>query len=101
MNPLGIRAQVESGIIDGLCAAKYGNMVFEKGVPVTNNFDTYRKLRMAEAPEEINVHILDFGDDTPRGTGETSLPPFIPALTNAIYRASGKRIRRLPISENL
>ncbi|WP_020400775.1 xanthine dehydrogenase family protein molybdopterin-binding subunit [Kordiimonas gwangyangensis] len=101
VNPLGIRAQVESGIIDGLCAAKYGNMVFEKGVPVTNNFDTYRKLRMAEAPEEINIHILDHGDDTPRGTGETSLPPFIPALTNAIYRASGKRIRRLPIVESL
>jgi isoquinoline 1-oxidoreductase beta subunit len=101
VNPLGIRAQVESGIIDGLCAAKYGNMVFEKGVPVTNNFDTYRKLRMAEAPEEINIHILDHGDDAPRGTGETSLPPFIPALTSAIYRASGKRIRRLPISESL
>ncbi|WP_262689559.1 xanthine dehydrogenase family protein molybdopterin-binding subunit [Kordiimonas aestuarii] len=101
VNPLGIRAQVESGIIDGLCAAKYGNVVFEKGVPATNNFDTYRKLRMAEAPLDIDVHILDFGDDTPRGTGETSLPPFIPALTNALYVASGKRVRRLPISEAL
>ncbi|WP_417450706.1 molybdopterin cofactor-binding domain-containing protein [Kordiimonas sp.] len=101
VNPLGIKAQVESGIIDGLCAAKYGNMVFESGVPVTNNFDAYRKLRMDEAPMDIDVHILDFGDDTPRGTGETSLPPFIPALTNAIYNACGKRIRRLPIAESL
>lgn len=101
VNPLGVRAQVESGIVDGLCAAKYGNMVFERGVPVTNNFDTYRKLRMDEAPLEIDVHILDFGDTSPRGTGETSLPPFIPALTNAIFAASGKRIRKLPIMEAL
>jgi isoquinoline 1-oxidoreductase beta subunit len=101
LNPLGIRAQVESGIIDGLCTAKYGNVVLKDGVPVRNNFDSYRKLRLAEAPNEIDIHILDFGDATPRGTGETSLPPFIPALTNAIFSASGKRIRALPIADNL
>lgn len=101
VNPLGIRAQMESGIIDGLCTAKYGNMIFEHGVPTTNNFDTYHKMRMDEAPKVIDIHIMDFGDDVPRGTGETSLPPFIPALTNAIFAASGKRVRTLPISENL
>lgn len=101
INPLGIKAQVESGIMDGLCAAKYGNLVFEAGVPITNNFDTYRKMRMNEAPPEVNIHIMDFGDTEPTGTGEVSLPPLIPALTNAIYAASGKRIRTLPISENL
>ncbi|WP_262695825.1 xanthine dehydrogenase family protein molybdopterin-binding subunit [Kordiimonas aquimaris] len=101
VNPLGIRAQVESGIMDGLCAAKYGKLVFEAGVPITNNFDTYQKMRIDEAPPIVNIHIMDFGDTEPRGTGEVSLPPIIPALTNAIFAASGKRIRSLPISENL
>ena len=101
VNPLGIRAQVESGIIDGLCAAKYGRWVLDRGRVVTNNFDTYPKMRIDEAPAEINIHILDFGDEEPRGTGEVALPPIIPALTNAIFAASGKRVRKLPISENL
>ncbi|TNE67749.1 MAG: xanthine dehydrogenase family protein molybdopterin-binding subunit [Alphaproteobacteria bacterium] len=101
VNPNGVRAQIESGIIDGLDAAKYGKMVFRAGVPTTNNFDSYRKLRIDEAPAEVNIHIMDFGDEDPRGTGEISLPPFIPALTNAIFAASGKRVHTLPISENL
>lgn len=101
VNPLGVRAQVESGIMDGLCTAKYGNLIFENGVPVTNNFDSYRKMRIDEAPSVVDVHIMDFGDTDPRGTGEVSLPPLIPALTNAIFAASGKRVRTLPISENL
>ncbi len=101
VNPLGVRAQVESGIMDGLCAAKYGKWILDKGLVTTNNFDTYQKMRINEAPSEINVHLLDFGDEEPRGTGEVSLPPVIPALTNAIFAASGKRIRELPISENL
>ncbi len=101
VNPLGVRAQVESGIMDGLCTAKYGNFIFKNGVPVTNNFDSYRKMRIDEAPAIVDIHIMDFGDTDPRGTGEVSLPPLIPALTNAIFAASGKRIRTLPISDNL
>ncbi len=101
VNPLGVRAQVESGIMDGLCAAKYGKWVLEKGLVTTNNFDTYQKMRINEAPADVDIHILDFGETEPRGTGEVSLPPVIPALTNAIFAASGKRIRNLPISENL
>lgn len=101
VNPLGVRAQVESGIMDGLCAAKYGKWVLEKGLVTTNNFDSYQKMRIDEAPANVDVHILDFGDAEPRGTGEVSLPPVIPALTNAIFAASGKRIRSLPISEHL
>lgn len=101
VNPLGVRAQVESGIMDGLCTAKYGNLVFENGVPITNNFDSYQKMRIGEAPAVVDVHIMNFGDTDPRGTGEVSLPPLIPALTNAIFAASGKRVRTLPISENL
>ena len=91
VNPLGVRAQIESGVMDGLCAAKYGKIVFEKGVPTTNNFDTYRKMRINEAPAHVDTYIMDFGDTEPRGTGEVSLPPVIPALTNAIFAASGKR----------
>ena len=101
VNPLGIKAQIESGIIDGLCTAKYGKLVFEKGVPVSNNFDSYTKMRMDETPAEIDIHILDLGDENPRGTGEVSLPPVIPALTNAIYSATGKRIYSLPLSDSL
>ena len=101
VNPLGVRAQVESGIMDGLCAAKYGNWLLDKGLVTTNNFDTYRKMRINEAPTDVDIHILDFGDEEPRGTGEVSLPPVIPALTNAIFAASGKRVRNLPISEHL
>lgn len=101
VNPLGIRAQVESGIMDGLCAAKYGKWVLEKGLVTTNNFDTYQKMRINEAPADVDIHILDFGETEPRGTGEVSLPPVIPALTNAIFAASGKRIHNLPISQNL
>ncbi|MEX0299053.1 MAG: molybdopterin cofactor-binding domain-containing protein [Kordiimonas sp.] len=101
VNPLGVKAQVESGIIDGLCAAKYGNWRLERGVPVSNNFDTYTKMRMDECPDDIEIHLLETGDTEPRGTGEVALPPVIPALTNAIFAASGKRVRTLPISENL
>lgn len=101
VNPLGVKAQVESGIIDGICTAKYGNWRLEQGVPVSNNFDSYTKMRMDEAPADIDIHILDMGDTEPRGTGEVSLPPVIPALTNAIYAASGRRVRHLPINENL
>lgn len=101
VNPLGIKAQIESGIMDGLCAAKYGKWVLDRGRVATNNFDTYAKMRIDEAPSKIDMHIMDFGDEEPRGTGEVSLPPIIPALTNAIFAASGKRIRKLPISENL
>ncbi|RMB04683.1 xanthine dehydrogenase family protein molybdopterin-binding subunit [Eilatimonas milleporae] len=101
VNPNGVRAQVESGIMDGLCAARYGKLVFERGVPVTNNFDTYRKLRMDETPPVVDVHILDMGDSEPRGTGEISLPPVIPALTNALYQASGRRIRSLPLADQV
>lgn len=101
VNPLGVRAQVEGGIIDGLCTAKYGKWTLESGRVTSNNFDSYQKMRMDEAPAQIDVHILDMGDTEPRGTGEVALPPLIPALTNAIYAASGKRIRTLPISESL
>lgn len=101
VNPLGIKAQVESGIMDGLCAARYGHWKLDKGLVTTTNFDTYQKMRIDEAPAHVDVHIVDVGDTEPRGTGEVSLPPVIPALTNAIFAASGKRVRNLPISENL
>lgn len=99
VNPLGARAQIESGIHDGICSALHGEFRFEAGVPVTNNFDSYRKMRIDQAPREIDIHFVDRGDTEPRGTGEVGLPPVIPALTNAIFAASGKRIRELPISK--
>lgn len=101
LNPIGIRAQVESGIHDGLCAALYGNLTYKNGRVEQRNFDTYQKMRIDEAPPEINTIIMDMGDTKPRGTGETALPPFIPALTNALFDATGIRIRELPIKNQL
>jgi isoquinoline 1-oxidoreductase beta subunit len=95
VNPNGLRAQMEGGIIDGLATALYGEITVEAGRVQQSNYDDYRLLSIAESPE-IEVHILPT-DNPPAGMGEPPLPPAAPALTNAIFAATGKRIRRLPI----
>ncbi|WDI30460.1 molybdopterin-dependent oxidoreductase [Hyphococcus flavus] len=100
VNRLGIEAQMEGGALDGVSVALHQAIHVENGQVVEKNFDTYRLMRINEAPKEINVHIID-SDEHPTGTGELSLPPIIPALTNAIYHATGKRIRDLPIANQL
>jgi isoquinoline 1-oxidoreductase beta subunit len=76
----------------------YGNLTFENGKPSIKNYDTYRMIRNAEAPE-IDVHFVDSGFD-PTGLGEPSLPPVGGAIANAIYKATGKRMYKQPFVQH-
>jgi len=96
MSPDGLIAQMESGIIFGLTAALYGNVSIKDGRVQQSNFHDYQMVRMDSAPD-IQVRIINSGEKV-GGAGEPGTPPIAPALTNAIYAATGKRVRRLPIS---
>jgi isoquinoline 1-oxidoreductase beta subunit len=95
VNPDTVRAQVEGGAVFGLTAALYGEITFEKGRVKQRNFHDYPMLRMNEMPE-VEVHIVP-STDKMGGVGEPGVPPIAPALANAIFGLTGKRIRRLPI----
>jgi isoquinoline 1-oxidoreductase beta subunit len=94
VNPLGVREQMESGIIYGLSAALYGEITLENGRAVQDNFDGYRVVRIDEAPA-IEVAIIQSGAAM-GGAGEPGTPPIFPAVGNAIFAATGKRLRSLP-----
>jgi len=96
VNPDGIRAQVESAIVYGLTAALKSEITIDKGRAVQSNFNKFTTLSMKEMPR-IEVHIVE-SSKPPTGIGEPGLPPTAPALTNAIFAATGKRIRKLPIT---
>jgi isoquinoline 1-oxidoreductase beta subunit len=95
VNPDGVKAQMESGIIFGMSMATYGNLTIVNGRLQQNNFYDYRITRMHEAPQ-INVYIVD-SKEKMGGAGECAVPPTAPAITNAIFAATGKRIYNLPI----
>ncbi|HSF54813.1 MAG TPA: molybdopterin cofactor-binding domain-containing protein [Algoriphagus sp.] len=97
VNPIGANHQVRGGIVDGMGHAMYGNLTFENGVPKQKNFDSYRLIRMTEVPE-IDTHFLDTGFD-PTGLGEPALPPTGGAIANAIFSATGRRLRSQPFIE--
>ena len=90
--------QVQGSIVDGLSQLMYAKISFENGVISQSNFHQYPLLRIARAPE-IDVHFLEPADVAPTGAGEPALPPVLPAVANAIYKASGVRVRKLPLSE--
>lgn len=96
MNPDGFTAQIESGIIYGLTAALYGNITIENGAVVQSNFHDYPILRMNEAPQ-ISVEIINSGAKI-GGGGEPGTPPIAPALANAVFAATGVRVRSQPIA---
>jgi isoquinoline 1-oxidoreductase beta subunit len=102
VNPERIQSQIEGAAIMGLSLARYGEVTFKDGKVQQGNFDDFPVARMDEAPLVTNVHIVPADVDTPpSGAGEPGLPPFAPALVNAIFAATGKRIRTLPIGKQL
>ncbi len=96
VNPRHTRAQLEGGTLYGLSNALYGEITAQGGAVQQSNFPDYRLMRMNEAPRKFDVEIIA-SDAPPAGVGEPATPPAAPALTNAIFAASGVRIRRLPI----
>jgi isoquinoline 1-oxidoreductase subunit beta len=96
VNPDIVKAQMEGGIIFGLTAALKTEITLENGRVQQRNFHDYPMVRMFEAPASIEVHIVP-SQENPTGVGEPSVPPLAPALANAIFAATGKRIRHLPI----
>ena len=99
VNPLTIAEQAEGAVIYGLTAALYGKITIKDGAPVQGNFDTYRMVRLAEAPK-IDVHLVPSGGRIWGGAGEPATPPIPAAVANAIFAATGKRLRSLPISDH-
>nr|WP_286829967.1 molybdopterin cofactor-binding domain-containing protein [Kordiimonas sp. UBA4487] len=100
VSPDSVRAQVEGSVVFGVTSALWGETRVEDGQIIDVNFDTYRLMRMDEAPE-IHVTIME-NDEAPGGMGEPPLPSVTPALLNALARAKGgKRIRKLPIGDQL
>jgi len=95
INPLAAKNQIEGGMIDGIGHSTFSTMTFEDGRPEQSNFDKYRLMRHSEAPKNIEVHFVDNGID-PTGLGEPSLPPAIGALSNALYKATGRRYYKQP-----
>jgi isoquinoline 1-oxidoreductase subunit beta len=95
VNPDMVRAQMESGIIFGLSAALYGEITLKDGQVVQSNYHDYQIVRLSEAPK-IEVHIVP-SSAKPTGVGEPGVPPLAPALANAVFAATGKPVRRLPI----
>jgi isoquinoline 1-oxidoreductase beta subunit len=99
VNPLGVEAQLSGGTIDGLSTALHQGIRVEAGRIVQSNFSDYPLLRLAQAPDvEVEILRTDFA---PSGAGEMGIPSAVPALTNAIYAATGVRIRDLPVGEQL
>lgn len=96
VNPDTVRAQIEGGIVFALTAALHGRSTFENGEAAQKNFDGYPLLSLAETPA-IEVIIIDSAAD-PGGVGEPGVPPLAPAVANAIFAASGKRLRDLPFA---
>jgi isoquinoline 1-oxidoreductase beta subunit len=99
VNPDTVESQIQGAIIFGITAALYGEITLKDGRVQQTNFDTYQMLRMNEAPA-IEVHIVQ-SSEPPGGMGEPGTSAIIPAVTNAIFAATGKRLRILPIDTNL
>jgi len=96
VNPAIVRMQMESGIIYGLSAALYGEITLADGAVEQANFPDYDAVRLADAPV-MSVHLVDGGSPVVGGVGEPGTPPIAPAVANAVFAATGKRLRHLPL----
>ncbi len=99
INPDAATNLCEGGIVDGIGNALYGELSFKDGVPQKSNFDRYRMIRMSEAPKHIDVHFVE-NDIDPTGLGEPMFPPVFAAVSNAMYKATGKRYYHQPFLDN-
>ncbi|MBT8254720.1 MAG: molybdopterin-dependent oxidoreductase [Bacteroidia bacterium] len=99
VNPLGAQNQVVGGVIDGIGRAMYGELTFSDGEPQSTNFNSYQLIRMNQTPQ-VDVHFVK-NEIAPTGLGEPTLPPVGGAVANAIYAATGKRLRKQPFINNL
>ena len=98
VNPTTVRQQMEGAAVMGTSIGFYGEITATNGVIDQSNFDSFQVARMNVAPRETHVHIVE-SDAAPAGIGEPGLPPFAPALYNAIFAATGKRIREMPLTK--
>jgi len=99
VSPDSVRNQMEGAAVFATSLAKYGEITAANGAIKQGNFQDYPMCRINEAPREIHVHIVE-SDAPPAGVGEPAVPPFAPALCNAIFMASGKRVRELPLTRS-
>jgi isoquinoline 1-oxidoreductase subunit beta len=99
VNPDTVQAQIQSGIMFGATAALHGDITLKNGRVEQTNFDTYQVLRMNEAPA-IEVHIVKSAEP-PGGMGETGTSAIVPAIGNAIFAATGKRLRKMPVDASV